>query len=100
MNIHCHASVMPLYRALGNGDANKGFAETCKMSHQEANKKLYDMGHAHPVSGVNCHSPDTNSKTAGTGEQGASSAAPAIPVTGGAAEPKTPANRPPYRCAS
>jgi len=57
--IHCHASVMPLYRELGNGDADKGFAETYKMSYQEVNKKLYDMGHANPVSCVDCHSPDS-----------------------------------------
>ena len=57
--IHCHASVMPLYRELGNGDADKGFSETYKMSYQEVNKKLYDMGHGHAVSCVDCHSPDT-----------------------------------------
>jgi len=57
--IHCHASVMPLYRELGNGDADKGFAETYKMSYEEVNKKLYDMGHGHSVSCVDCHSPDT-----------------------------------------
>ena len=26
--LHCHASIMPLYRELGDGDAMKGFEET------------------------------------------------------------------------
>ena len=29
--LHCHASVMPLYRELGDGDAMKGFAETLQV---------------------------------------------------------------------
>lgn len=57
--LHCHASVMPLYRALGNGDAMKGFESTYKLSYQEANKKLHEMGHAFPVSCVDCHDPKT-----------------------------------------
>jgi nitrite reductase (cytochrome c-552) len=57
--LHCHASVMPLYRELGNGDAAKGLAESYKFSYQELNKKLHDSGHAHPVSCVDCHDPKT-----------------------------------------
>jgi nitrite reductase (cytochrome c-552) len=57
--LHCHASVMPVYRALGNGDAMKGFDETYKLSYQELDKKLHDMGHAHPVSCVDCHDPES-----------------------------------------
>ncbi len=57
--LHCHASVMPLYRKLGDGDANKGFEKSFTLNYQEANKMLHDMGHAHPVSCVDCHSPDT-----------------------------------------
>src|SRR5262245_13906520 len=57
--LHCHASVMPLYRELGNGDAAKGLAASYKFSYQELNKKLYDSGHAHPVSCVDCHDPKT-----------------------------------------
>ena len=30
--LHCHASVMPLYRELGGGDAMKGFEETFKLT--------------------------------------------------------------------
>ncbi len=57
--LHCHASVMPLYRKLGNGDAKKGMEETYKYSYQDLNKMLHDMGHAHPVSCVDCHDPKT-----------------------------------------
>lgn len=57
--LHCHASVMPLYRKLGDGDADKGFEKTFAMSYQETNKMLHDMGHAHPVSCVDCHAPES-----------------------------------------
>lgn len=57
--LHCHASVMPLYRELGNGDVTKGMEATHKMTYQETNKKLHDMGAAHPVSCVDCHTPNT-----------------------------------------
>jgi nitrite reductase (cytochrome c-552) len=57
--LHCHGSVMPLYRALGDGDAMKGFAATHQMNYQEVNAKLHEMGHAHPVSCVDCHDPDS-----------------------------------------
>jgi nitrite reductase (cytochrome c-552) len=57
--LHCHASVMPLYRKLGNGDAFAGMDATYKLSYQEANKALHDSGHAHPVSCVDCHDPKT-----------------------------------------
>ncbi|HSN70029.1 MAG TPA: ammonia-forming cytochrome c nitrite reductase subunit c552, partial [Steroidobacteraceae bacterium] len=57
--LHCHASIMPLYRKLGDGDAMQGFEESYKYSYQELNAELHDMGHAHPVSCVDCHSPDT-----------------------------------------
>jgi nitrite reductase (cytochrome c-552) len=57
--LHCHASVMPLYRELGDGDAMKGFDESYKLSYQDMNKKLHDMGHGHPVSCVDCHDPES-----------------------------------------
>ena len=50
---------MPLYRELGGGDAMKGFEKTYKLSYKEMNQKLHDMGHAHPVSCVDCHDPKT-----------------------------------------
>ena len=57
--LHCHASVMPLYRELGGGDAMKGFDASHKLTYAEMNKKLYDGGHGHPVSCVDCHDPQT-----------------------------------------
>jgi len=57
--LHCHASLMPLYRELGGGDAIKGFQGTNEYSYQELYQKLEDSGHAHPVSCVDCHSPET-----------------------------------------
>ncbi len=57
--LHCHASVMPLYRQLGNGDAMKGFAQSYTLSYADANQMLHDSGHAHPVSCVDCHDPDS-----------------------------------------
>jgi nitrite reductase (cytochrome c-552) len=57
--LHCHASVMPLYRALGDGNAMAGFEETFRYDYQELNHKLREMGHSHPVSCVDCHDPDT-----------------------------------------
>lgn len=57
--LHCHASVMPVYRELGDGDAMAGFEKTHAMPYEELNDMLHDMGHAHPVSCVDCHDPDT-----------------------------------------
>jgi len=57
--LHCHASVMPLYRELGGGDAMAGFEKTFQSSYQDLDRKLHDMGHAHPVSCVDCHDPQT-----------------------------------------
>ncbi|MEZ4362951.1 MAG: ammonia-forming cytochrome c nitrite reductase subunit c552 [Kofleriaceae bacterium] len=57
--LHCHASIMPLYRKLGGGDVFKGLDETSKLSYQDASKALRDAGAAHPVSCVDCHDPKT-----------------------------------------
>jgi nitrite reductase (cytochrome c-552) len=57
--LHCHASVMPLYRDLGGGDAVAGFEKTRAMSYQETSRRLHELGHAHPVSCVDCHDPGT-----------------------------------------
>jgi nitrite reductase (cytochrome c-552) len=59
--LHCHASILPVYRELGGGDVMAGFLSTFKLSYQELNKKLHDSGHAHPVSCVDCHDPSTMS---------------------------------------
>ena len=57
--LHCHGSVLPLYRRLGGGDAIAGFEKTYAMSYQETNAMLHDMGHGHAVSCVDCHDPDS-----------------------------------------
>lgn len=57
--LHCHASIMPLYREMGGGDAVKGFEESYKYSYQDLNKRLHDSGHAHPVSCPDCHDAST-----------------------------------------
>ncbi|MBN1141605.1 MAG: ammonia-forming cytochrome c nitrite reductase subunit c552 [Deltaproteobacteria bacterium] len=57
--LHCHASVMPLYRALGKGNATAGFEASHRLTYREMNAKLHEMGHAHPVSCVDCHDPDS-----------------------------------------
>jgi nitrite reductase (cytochrome c-552) len=57
--LHCHASIMPVYRKLGDGDAQAGFEKTYEMSYQDLSKTVHDMGHAHPVSCVDCHDPET-----------------------------------------
>jgi nitrite reductase (cytochrome c-552) len=55
--LHCHASIMPLYRKLGGGDAMKGLDASHKLNYQETHQQLKDSGHAHPVSCVDCHDP-------------------------------------------
>ncbi len=57
--LHCHASVMPLYRELGDGDAMAGFEKTYEYSYQDLHAMLEETGSAHPVSCVDCHDPDT-----------------------------------------
>jgi len=55
--LHCHASILPLYRQLGGGDAMAGFEQSFKYSYQDLSAKLHESGHAHPVSCVDCHAP-------------------------------------------
>ncbi|HUF10026.1 MAG TPA: ammonia-forming cytochrome c nitrite reductase subunit c552 [Rhodothermales bacterium] len=57
--LHCHASIMPLYRQLGDGDAAAGLEKTYQMSYEETNALLRESGHANPVSCVDCHTPNT-----------------------------------------
>ena len=57
--LHCHATVMPLYRKLGNGDVKAGMDATYQLTYQETHAQLTAMGHAHPVSCVDCHDPKT-----------------------------------------
>jgi nitrite reductase (cytochrome c-552) len=66
--LHCHASVMPLYRQTGAELAPtapvaeqivKGFEAIGKLDYWEASAKLAKLGHKHPVSCVDCHDPKT-----------------------------------------
>ena len=57
--LHCHASIMPLYRELGDGDAIAGFEKTYTYSYEDLNEELHAMGHGGPVSCVDCHDPDS-----------------------------------------
>lgn len=57
--MHCHASIMPVYRELGDGDALVGMNKTHAMSYDELNEMVHDMGHGHSVSCVDCHDPDS-----------------------------------------
>ncbi len=66
--LHCHASIMPLYRKLGKeaapqaGEAEqlqKGLEKVGELGYWDAHKQLEDLtgGKAHPVSCVDCHDP-------------------------------------------
>lgn len=64
--LHCHASIMPLYRQAGREAApsaspaeqvQKGFEVIGKLDYWEANKRLAEAGARHPVSCVDCHDP-------------------------------------------
>jgi len=58
--LHCHASILPLYRHVGSGDVMKGFEEVCAMPYQQAHDLKDDSGKPlvrHPVSCVDCHDP-------------------------------------------
>ena len=74
--LHCHSSVMPTYRRLGNGDVQKGFEALGKMSYELAHAEVVKTGSknptlsgttqtlahvdgAHPVSCVDCHDPNS-----------------------------------------
>lgn len=66
--LHCHASIMPLYRKLG-GDAlpqgteaeqiQKGLELVGAMDYWDAHNQLKNQVGAHPVSCVDCHSSQT-----------------------------------------
>jgi len=52
--LHCHASVYVPYKKAGGGDLFKGFERVNQMPYPEARTLV-----RHPVSCVDCHSPDT-----------------------------------------
>jgi nitrite reductase (cytochrome c-552) len=49
--LHCHASVMPTYRRVGEGDVFKGFEVLGKMPYWEAHAELVKTGSSNPVAG-------------------------------------------------
>ena len=66
--LHCHASIMPLYRKLGREAApqatdaeqiQKGLVTVGNLGYWDAHKALEQLsgGKAHPVSCVDCHDP-------------------------------------------
>ncbi len=72
--LHCHASIIPTYRRIGEGDVMKGFEAVCAMKYQDAHAEIVKTGSsnpndsngqqpgthiagAHPVSCVDCHDP-------------------------------------------
>ncbi len=60
--LHCHASVIPAYRAVGDGDVWAGFAKINAMPYNEARNLTDEHGELlinHPVSCVDCHDPST-----------------------------------------
>jgi nitrite reductase (cytochrome c-552) len=74
--LHCHSSVIPTYRRLGEGDVMKGFEAMCRLTYAQAHDEVVKTGSlnpviegavqsarhvpgAHPVSCVDCHDPGT-----------------------------------------
>jgi nitrite reductase (cytochrome c-552) len=74
--LHCHSSVIPTYRRLGEGDVMKGFEALGRLSYAQAHAEVVKTGSmnpliegaaqtarhadgAHPVSCVDCHDPAT-----------------------------------------
>jgi nitrite reductase (cytochrome c-552) len=74
--LQCHASVIPTYRRLGDGDADAGFVALGKLPYADAFAEVVKTGSlnpvaegntqgfvhvpgAHPVSCVDCHEPET-----------------------------------------
>ena len=52
--LQCHASIIPTYRRLGNGDVEKGFEMVCGMHFRDARKLVPE-----PISCIECHDPKT-----------------------------------------
>ncbi|MFP4596975.1 MAG: ammonia-forming cytochrome c nitrite reductase subunit c552 [Persicimonas sp.] len=60
--LHCHSSVIPAYREVGNGDVMEGFREVSGMSYEKARNLTGEDGEPlieHPASCVDCHDPET-----------------------------------------
>lgn len=58
--LHCHASIIPAYREVGQGDVMEGFRLISRMPWNEARHLTSASGDSlvtHPVSCVDCHNP-------------------------------------------
>ncbi len=51
--LHCHSSVIPTYRRLGNGDVFAGFEALGKMTYKDAHAEVVKTGSSNPVAGGN-----------------------------------------------
>ena len=49
--LQCHASVMPTYRRLGDGDVFKGFEALGRMAYRDAHAEVVRTGSSNPVAG-------------------------------------------------
>ncbi|HEY4559356.1 MAG TPA: ammonia-forming cytochrome c nitrite reductase subunit c552, partial [Lysobacter sp.] len=59
--LHCHASIIPAYREVGNGDVMEGFRKVSAMKWNDARHLTGKDGKPlveHPLSCVDCHDPD------------------------------------------
>jgi nitrite reductase (cytochrome c-552) len=50
--LHCHASALPTWRKLGDGDVQKGFEKLSAMSFADARRLV-----THPIGCIDCHDP-------------------------------------------
>jgi nitrite reductase (cytochrome c-552) len=60
--LHCHSSVLPLYRFVGEGDVMEGFRQVNAMPYNKARNLTNDDGDplvTHPATCVDCHDPET-----------------------------------------
>ena len=49
--LHCHASIIPTYRRLGDGDVMNGFEKLGKSSYADAHAEIVKTGSSNPVAG-------------------------------------------------
>ncbi len=49
--LHCHASVIPTYRRLGDGDVFKGFDALARMPYAAAHAEVVKTGSFNPIAG-------------------------------------------------
>lgn len=69
--LHCHASVTPTYRRLGNGDVTAGFVALGKMSYTDAHAEVVKTGSSNPVTNSQGDSRTAPASMNGSGNSGA-----------------------------